>query len=241
MLTSCPHCQTTLQFTEGQKAKIQASLDALQEGKVLKLGCPHCKQAISIDRNGNPVTNNTLQSPSSGSHERRTGNVEPPAPPDLSWLSSGEFEAHEAVEDVPQVLVLIHDDGLRQVIGDTFSDLGYLPVAVQNVETAIDRMRFESFKAVVYHTGFEDKPLSKASFHLHMSNMAMSNRRYIYYVLVGPELHTLYDLEALSLSANLVVNDREAPKLEFVLRKGLTDYEALFGPFLSAMREYGKR
>jgi glutaredoxin len=235
MLTSCPHCHTALQFTEGQMAKIQASLDALQEGKVLKLGCPHCKKAISIDRKGNPVTDKAALYSGPASH------VEPPAPPDLSWLSSSEFEAREVVEDVPQVLVLVSDEGLRQVIGDTFSDLGYLPVSVQNVETAMDKMRFESFKAVVYHTSFEGKPLSEASFHQFMSTMAMSSRRYIYYVLVGPELHTLYDLEALGLSANLVVNDRETPKMDFVLRKGLTDYEALFGPFLSAMREYGKR
>lgn len=236
MLTSCPRCHAELHFTEGQMAKIQASLDALQEGKVLKLGCPHCKQAITVDRQGDPAPENTA--PVAG---HQASHIEPPAPPDLTWLSSGDFEAREVVEDVPQVLLLIRDEGLQRVIGETFSDLGYLPVTVEDAEVAMDRMRFESFKAVVYHTGFEDKPLEEAFFHQHMANMAMSSRRYIYYILVGPDLHTLYDLEALSLSANLVVSDNEVPKFDFVLRKGLTDYEALFGPFLSAMREYGKK
>ena len=236
MLTACPLCHATLHFTEGQMAKIQTSLDALREGKVLKLGCPHCKQAITVDRKGDPVQENEAPS-----LRRPASQIEPPVPPDLSWLGSGDFEAREIVEDVPQVLLLVRDEGLCRVIGDTFSDLGYLPVSVQNVENAMDRMRFESFKAVVYHTVFENKPLSEAIFHRHMAKMAMSSRRYIYYILVGPDLHTLYDLEALCLSANLVVNDREVPKFDFVLRKGLTDYEALFGPFLSAMREFGKK
>lgn len=236
MLTSCPHCHAPLHFTEGQMAKIQASLESLQEGKVLKLGCPHCKQAIAVDRQGNPVTEKAAPSA-----RRPSGAPDPPAPPELSWLKSGEFEAREIVEDVPQVLLAVRDDGLRRVIGETFSDLGYLPVAVQDVDAAMDRMRFESFKAVVYHTGFEDKSLAESSFHQYLAHMAMSERRYIYYILVGPELHTLYDLEALTLSANLVVNDHEVPKFEVILRRGLTDYEMLFGPFLSAMREYGKK
>ena len=46
---------------------------------------------------------------------------------------------------------------------------------------------------------------------------------------------THYDLEALAFSANLVINDREMPHLEPVLRKGLQDYEKLFRPLLDAL------
>ena len=74
-----------------------------------------------------------------------------------------------------------------------------------------------------------------------MSSLAMSQRRYLYYILVGPELHTLYDLEALAQSANLTVNERDVPHLRVILRKGLTDYEALFGPYLAAMRDFGRK
>ena len=236
MLTSCPHCHAALHFTEGKTAKIRATLESLQEGKVLKLSCPQCKEAIPIDRGGNPVTEHVAASPS-----RPAKRIEPPAPPDLSWLASGEFESRDFVEDVPKVLLLISDEGLRDVIGETFSDIGYMPFLESDVEAAMDRMRFESFKGVVYHTSFEGKALSEAVFHQHMANMAMSHRRYIYYILLGPELHTLYDLEALALSANLVVNDRDVTKFELILRKGLTEYEMLFGPYLNAMREYGKK
>lgn len=236
MLSSCPHCYAALHFTEGQMAKIRSTLDALQEGKVLKLSCPQCKEPITVDRQGNSVMEKASSSPA-----RSGKQIQPPSPPDLSWLASGEFEARDMVEDVPKVLLLIGDDTLRQVIEEIFSDIGYMPVVECDSKIAMDRMRFESFKGVVYHTDYEGKPLQDAAFHRHMTDMAMSQRRYIYYILLGPGLHTLYDLEALALSANLVVNDRDVPKFELILRKGLTDYEALFGPYLSAMREYGKK
>jgi hypothetical protein len=71
--------------------------------------------------------------------------------------------------------------------------------------------------------------------------MAMQKRRGIYYVLVGPEFHTLYNLDALHHSANLVVNDNELPDLPIILKKSFREYDELFGPFLAALRAEGKR
>jgi hypothetical protein len=48
-------------------------------------------------------------------------------------------------------------------------------------------------------------------------------------------MHTLYDIQALAYSANLVVNDAELDSIGLILKKGLRDYEDLFGPFLAAL------
>jgi len=69
--------------------------------------------------------------------------------------------------------------------------------------------------------------------------MAMSRRRYIFYILVGPEFRTLYDLEALANSANLVVNDSDASHFSIILKRGMNDYNDLFGPYLEALGNYG--
>ena len=63
-------------------------------------------------------------------------------------------------------------------------------------------------------------------------------RRLIYYVLIGAELRTCYDMEALALSANAVVNERDLPYLEVILKRGFLDYEKLFGPMLEVLGEY---
>jgi len=236
MLTLCPFCREEMKFSDAQQDKIQKALESLQEGKCLKVGCPHCKKSITLDRHGE-----ILQEGGEAVPTQLQGEIEPPVPPDTSWLSSGEYEEREIVEDIPKVLLLIKDEELRKSTEEVFADFGYMAVKAENVQGAIDRMRFESFKGVVYHTGFEGVSLAQSVFAQHMNSMTMSERRYIYYVMVGPELNTLYDLEALSLSANLTVNEGDIKHLNLILRKGLTDYEALFGPYLAAMRDFGKK
>ena len=67
----------------------------------------------------------------------------------------------------------------------------------------------------------------------------MTQRRSIYYVLIGPDFHTLYDLEALSNSANLVVNESELGQFDLILKKGLQDYDDLFGLYIKMLKEHG--
>jgi len=38
-----------------------------------------------------------------------------------------------------------------------------------------------------------------------------------------------------------VVNERDLDHLDVIVRKGLADYEDLFGPYLAALQEYGKK
>ncbi|MBT8334771.1 MAG: hypothetical protein KJP19_10085 [Deltaproteobacteria bacterium] len=69
-----------------------------------------------------------------------------------------------------------------------------------------------------------------------MRNLAGDKRRNLYYVIIGPELKTLYDLQALSLSANLVVNNSDMKYLDKILKKGFQDYETLFRPFVEIIQ-----
>jgi len=55
-------------------------------------------------------------------------------------------------------------------------------------------------------------------------------------VLIGKGFSTLYDLEALSYSANVVVNDSEIEHIDIILKKGMQDYLELFGPYIESLR-----
>ena len=68
----------------------------------------------------------------------------------------------------------------------------------------------------------------------------MAKRRHIFYILVGPGFHTLYDLEALARSANVVVNDGDVGHLPTIFRKGRADQEKLFSPYVTLLGKYGK-
>ena len=236
----CPNCHVELKFSEGQRQKIHEALAKLGPGKSLRLTCPHCRTPFPLDTKrwhemtGEGKTTSDARPPSAPA-------IAPPPPPDVSWLTDGEFDRQEVIEDVPVAMLLMADDQQRRRVAATFSELGYQPLPMESAETAIERLRFAAIGAIVHHTGFEGGPLGESIFYRHMCRMAMGQRRYIYYILVGPDLHTLYDLQALSLSANLVVNERDLDHLDVIVRKGLADYEDLFGPYLAALQEYGKK
>jgi hypothetical protein len=101
-------------------------------------------------------------------------------------------------------------------------------------------MEFVNYSSVILHTEFESEGLREGAFYQFISGMSMSKRRYIFYVLVGKELHTLYDLEALVHSANIVVNEQDLSHYSTVLRKAIPDYETLFGPLMEELRVLGR-
>jgi len=227
MLTNCPKCQQELRFNETQRAKLVQALKNLTPGKSLTIKCPNCQTAIKVDADaaGSSQDGDVLQ---------------PPAPPDLEWLKSGRFEGEEKVEDVPMALVLFADTPQRENVVEAMKSVGYQVVAVDTPEEAMERMRFVTFSCVALHTELE-KGLSQSIFHEYMRKMPMDRRRYIFYIVVGSTLHSLYDLEALSLSANLVVGEKDLQYLDIILRKSIPAYEELFGPILEELANYGKR
>lgn len=227
MLTQCPFCQQSLPLTDEQTARLEQALSQLAPGKLLTMKCPLCRQAIALDRNGLPP-------------HKETRRVSPPPPPNLDWLQAGLFQGEEKVEDVPMGLVLHTPGDERTRIGEALETVGYQVFMADSVADALERMRFVNFSCVVFHTALEGS-LEQSTFHAHMRQLAMDRRRYIFYILLGRTLHTLYNLEALAYSANLTVNTADLRHLDVILRKAVPAYEELFGAFLEELDAYGKR
>jgi hypothetical protein len=239
MVSQCPHCEKTLQLNEAQQEKIRSALANLKAG-TLKLGCPHCKQAIHLNKDGSlagtkKVVARGVGGAPSAAPPKSSLAIEPPTYPDISWLVDGIYKDKEVVADVLKVLVLMPEGPARDFVAKTFTDMGYLAEFPESAEDAMAQMRFVPVAAVVLHTEFDGEPAA-SQFHKHMANMPMGNRRLIYYVLVGKGFSTLYDLEALTYSANIVVNDSEIEHIDSILEKGMQDYMELFGPYLESLK-----
>lgn len=228
MISSCPHCRLALKFNEAQLAKLQQALNALKPGKRLTIKCPQCKKAIRLDAGGTAEFTST-------------GAITPPPPPNLDWLKAGQLEEEEKVADVPMALVLHPDPEAMEKVKDAMESVGYRVLTANSVEEAIEQMRFFSFACVVFHADFEPGGLAVSTFHNYMREMAMERRRYIFYILFGPQFNSLYDLEALANSANLVVSEQDLKFFDIILRKAIPAYEELFAPILEELNAYGKR
>jgi hypothetical protein len=230
VLNQCPHCLQPLQFSAEQVRRVQHALSQLASDKQLGIKCPHCRQPIALDKSGQPP-------PVAAGQEAA---VAPPPPPNLEWLQSGLFPESGKVADVPTALVLHAAGAERDRIEEAMESIGYQVVLTDSVEDALERMRFVRFSCVVFQASL-DGGLEQSEFHAAMRALPMERRRYMFYILLDEQRHTLYDLEALACSANLVVNSADLEHLDIVLRKAIPAYEELFGPFLEELRVQGKR
>jgi len=241
MIDRCPNCQEPLDLTDSQKTKIRAALDKLPAGNLLKLACPHCQKPFELNADGTLQSKQSIKIVAGSPKGARKVTLTPPPPPDISWLANGEVEEKEVIEDTPMVLLLMKKrPGLTTVI-ESYEEEGFLPVVAQSTDDALDRMQFTPFAAVVLHSEFEDDvALDSNKLHIFMCKMAMVRRRNIHYCLIGPEFKTLYDLQALTNSANLVVNDNELNHFQLILKKSLHENQKIFGPLAEALVAQGR-
>ncbi|MBF0388778.1 MAG: hypothetical protein HQK71_01595 [Desulfamplus sp.] len=261
MISACPHCSQNLNLSDANRERIVTALSKLPQGQTLKFKCPICKEVIELNSDGSTSTtaaaNLSMPQPhtESGSAnikaEEKTSPQKyanaiavnlptPPNPPDISWLMSGSNADSNLVENVKTAMVIVADQSMQNIISEALKTDLYQVYIPQNIEEAINSLRFKDYAIIIYHSRYEDKPLKNQDFHKFIQQMSMQKRRYIYYILIGPEFRTLYDLEALATSANVVINDREIKFFSTILTKLKSDYKKLFGAYLSMLKEHGK-
>ncbi len=262
ILSQCSHCHKAINLTPDQDKKLRNAYDLLQPGKVMSIGCPHCKQSIAIkkeeDLQGNafdafpdlmadlagdepdqkadePVVETSYEK-----QDALDSTLTPPGPPDISWLKTGDLGELLHTQELSLALVLLPAGEDKEKVSQAFVDLGYRVESAESAHEAIEKMKFVTFSAIVLHVDFEGGTLEKSQCHDYIKWLPMSKRRSLYYVVIGPDFHTSYDLAALSVSANMVINGRDIRHISRILRKGFRDYDSLFGPFLSALEAHGK-
>jgi CheY-like chemotaxis protein len=154
-----------------------------------------------------------------------------PSPPDNSWLKNAKYEAQrQPANDALLALLVISDGTQRELIEQKLAVMGYA-ITVETLETqAIDRLRTKNYHLIF--CGAED---AYKTVRQYVNQLASNRRRTTYFVLVGSNLHTFNNLEALALSANLVINTRDLFSLDQILKKGFHDYERLFRPLLDIL------
>lgn len=227
MTIICQNCHKKLKLSD----KIKKGIQQLGPGRLLRLPCPKCGEPIVLD--GNTLTPKVPTSTPS-----YTG-VKPPSPPDVGWLTEGNFEEEEVIEDIPQTLILIPAGAARDTVSEAVESIGYQAGFAESDEEALEKMQFVNYASVILHSNFRTGGLAQSPLHQFMRDMSMLKRRFIFYILIGEEFSTLYDLQALAYSANLVVNPHELPHLLTILRKAIPRYEELFGSLMAEISAYG--
>lgn len=236
MNVSCPQCGKQLKLSD----KFTESLKNLKADQKARVKCSQCATPFPIDAGMLGKNSESSASRQTAAPKTRGVMVKPPQPPDVSWLKEGIFDEQEVVEEIPLALILVPENSGRSEVVKAVEALGYRAELAESAAAAIEKMEFVNYSGVILHAEFEPEGLGGGLFHKFMCNMSMTKRRYIFFVLIGKELHTLYDLEALAYSANIVVNEQDVSHFSTILRKAIPDYEALFGPLMEELRVLGR-
>ncbi|MCK4839897.1 MAG: hypothetical protein KAS94_13920 [Desulfobulbaceae bacterium] len=234
MITHCPKCNKALNFSEKQFAKIEDALAVVKTG-TLKLKCPHCKVPMELLADGSLA--DWRQKPVGKASGR--DKVEPPRPPDVNWLTTSEFEETETIRDIPRVLILMDPGPARDSVVGAMVESFFQPTTAETKVEAVEQMQAIQFDSVILQSHFDGEPFKQSKIHDILKRLPMSRRRYIFYVLIGPEFNTLYSLQALSYSANMVVNEKDAPYMKNIYKKGKSESDAFFLPYINALKEHG--
>jgi hypothetical protein len=237
MIVSCQNCGKQLKLPK----KIVDNVRELTAGKSIAIKCPQCSGAISLHAGMASPSQPTGKAGRSRPGEAKPIRfVTPPPPPDITWLKEGKYEGKETIEDVPMALILMQENPAREIVIGSLEGIGYKAELVDSTTDAIDKIQFVDYACIVLHSLYECNGINTSEFHKQMCSMNMSKRRFIFYILIGKEFRTFYNLQALAYSANLVVNDEEVPKFDIILRKAIPEYEELFGPIMEELRLHGR-
>jgi CheY-like chemotaxis protein len=128
----------------------------------------------------------------------------------------------------------------QAVIKAALGQIGFTMLAVKNADEAIDRMRRDVYEVVIIDEQYQGAtPLDPVMAALRA--MGMSQRRWMFVVLVGREFKTFDHAMAFARSVNVVVNVNDLPHLPAILKKGITDHVEFYRTFRQVLAEAGKR
>ncbi|CAG35626.1 unknown protein [Desulfotalea psychrophila LSv54] len=223
MIVQCPNCGKKLKAG----AKLIQGIQDLPAGEELRVRCTQCSTSFG-------VSGSSLAADSSAGRK-----LQPPAAPDTSWLGQADLVDPE-VDSRPSVMLLVRDNDRRELLSQAFSSLGYFVEFCDSPREALEKMQFVVYSAVMLADDYESVPLTESLVHVHMCAMHMDRRRHILYILVGENYHSLYDLEALVYSANMVVNNNDVEYFPVMLKKLVREYDSLFGGLMGELQLVGK-
>jgi CheY-like chemotaxis protein len=148
-----------------------------------------------------------------------------------------------AAETFEGRLALVCEDAHERqaVIAAALEQVGFAMLSVRNADEAIERMRRDVYEIVVIDEQYQgatpfDNPIMTA-----VRAMPMSQRRWMFVVLVGRQFKTFDNAMAFARSVNVVVNVNDLPHLPAILKKGITDHVEFYRTFRQVLTEAGKR
>ena len=204
---------------ESCNTKLNVPDEKIPQGRQVKITCPKCKEKLALDTRAEKAETDK-------------------AGPEPSFGGEAALELYE--EGVKLALVAESDPDQIEKLKESIEDLGYRYVSVESTSQAISKMRFHTFELVLLSDRFDGIDLAQSPVLQYLNHLSMSIRRRMFVVLVGDSFHTMDNMAAFTMSANLVVGRRDLDKLTGILKNAIVDNEKFYKVLVDTLVEAGK-
>ncbi|NIQ02524.1 MAG: hypothetical protein GWM98_20890 [Nitrospinaceae bacterium] len=220
MLITCSSCSKSINLPD----------EKVPQGQAFNLTCPGCKTKMRVDQHLKPPE--PANSDSSGGSLDTSSMV----------VQDEDFEDDEEIEiyDEHDKIALILDKKNYDAWSSVLTDLEFKLQTAKSPEHAVHKLKFNQFHVVVFHEKFGDTTLETSPLYEYIVEMPMSTRRKTFIALMGDNLKTLDNMEALAYSVNLVVNQKDIDQLETILKKTIGENDTFYKIYKETMSALGK-
>lgn len=214
MQVECPSCAKEINIPDNK----------VPQGQAFNLNCPGCKTKMRVDQH-----------------------LQPPNPEESldtsSMIVDEDFEDEDEqieIYDEHDQIALILDRQNDELWTTALTELEYKLQRAKSPEHAVHKLRFNQYHVVAIHEKFGDTTLENSPLYEFIRDMPMDTRRKTFVALVGANFKTLDNMEALSYSVNLVINQKDFDQLETILKKSIGENDIFYKVYRETMTALGK-
>jgi len=220
----CEHCH----------AKLTIADQKIPKGKRVSFLCPKCREKIYI----------SSDTRDGGTHSFKNGSMDiDPEPGNI--MGTADYDASDKPfdfldEDDRTMLVCMKDNESERIVKKAFNRMDYKLISVNNVNTALTRMKYHIFDTVVVDEEFDKTNEGAVVLLKYMNGLNSAIRRRIFAVFVTSRYRTMDNMAAFHASVNLIINRRNIDNMGKIFLRNIKEYERFYSVFKDSLKNVDK-
>jgi len=172
----------------------------------------------------------------------------PPPPPPPEGIA-GEFNNYDdpslqslllgGIDDRPKALVVYDDEEIADMLAQKLESIGYSPSVAVNLRDAAKQLKFANFTILLVQEDYYGATLHSNHLLRTVQSIDANSRRNMLVVLISPNMTTLDDLLAFSLSFDAVINTAELGGIDRLLMSIIARAKKFYSIYREILAEHG--
>lgn len=143
------------------------------------------------------------------------------------------------IDDRPKALVVYDDEEVADMLAAKLEDVGYSPSVAVNLRDAAKQLKFANFGILLVQEDYYGANLHSNHLLKTVQNIDSQSRRNMLVILISPNMTTLDDLLAFSLSFDAVINTADLGGVDRLLLSIIARAKKFYFIYREILAEHG--